>query len=113
MFKAVLLQVCATIITAAIAYIFVGARGALSAALGGMACFFPNLLFALRLYWVARTPGASQPMAFFVGEAVKVASMVGILAAIPVFYSDVHWLALLAGLFVAFKANLLAIFLKA
>ena len=97
MFKAVSLQFGATILAAIVAASFSGMRGAVSAALGGAACFLPNFLFALRLRAVARRPGASYPTAFFAGELIKLASTVGMLAAVQLVYHDVHWLALFLG----------------
>ena len=112
MLKAVFLQIGATILAALVAGLIMGARGALSAALGGAACVLPNLLFALRLHAVSKRPAASYPLEFFVGEFFKIASTVGLLATVQFAYPDVHWLALFAGLIVALKANLFAFLVK-
>ena len=112
MFKAVFLQIGATILATLIAGAITGVRGALSAALGGAACVLPNLLFALRLSAVAKRPDASYPLEFFVGEFVKIASTVGLLATVRLVYPDVHWLALFLGFVVALKANLFAFLVK-
>ena len=112
MYKAVFLQVSATILATLIAGTILGMRGALSAALGGAACFLPNLLFALRLNALSARPAASYPVAFFVGEIVKVASTLGLLAAAQFLYPDVHWLTLLIGFVVTLKANLFAFLVK-
>ena len=112
MFKAVFLQIGATILAAIVAGAIIGVRGALSAALGGAACVLPNLLFALRLNAVSKRPAASYPLAFFVGEFLKIASTVGLLATVRFVYPDVHWLALFLGFVVALKANLFAFLVK-
>ena len=112
MFKAVFLQIGATILATLIAGAITGVRGALSAALGGAACVLPNLLFALRLHFVSKRPAASYPLAFFVGEFLKIASTVGLLATVQLVYPDVHWLALFLGFVVALKANLSAFLVK-
>ncbi|WP_374267482.1 ATP synthase subunit I [Zoogloea sp.] len=112
MFKAVFLQIGATILATMIAGAITGVRGALSAALGGAACVLPNLLFALRLYAVSKRPAASYPLEFFVGEFFKIASTVGLLATVPLVYPDVHWLAMVIGSIVALKANLFAFLVK-
>jgi ATP synthase protein I len=112
MFKAVSLQLGATILAAVVAASFSGMRGAVSAALGGAACFLPNLLFALRLRAVSRRPDASYATAFFVGEIIKIASTVGLLAAVQFVYHDVLWLALFLGLVLTLKANLFAFLVK-
>lgn len=112
MFRAIKLQLGATLITAAIAGIITGLHGAASAALGGAACILPNWLFALRLSAVSRQPGASYPTAFFLGEVIKVASTVALLVAIVKLYPELHWMPLLIGLIVALKANLFAFLFK-
>ncbi|MBL8484736.1 MAG: ATP synthase subunit I [Rhodocyclaceae bacterium] len=111
MYRAVILQVAASFVTAAIAGMIAGTSGAISAALGGAAYYIPNLLFAMRLSAASRRRGASYPAAFFIGEALKLFSAVGILAAIVHFYSAVIWPALLAGLIVTLQAGFFA-FLK-
>ena len=102
MFKAVGFQVGATIIAAVIAAVAFGLRGAVSAA-----CFIPNLAFALRLVAVSATPGASHGYVFLVGEVVKLVSIAGLLVAVHFLYGDLHWGALLIGVFLALQANFL------
>lgn len=110
MFKAVLLQLVMTLVVAGLAGLWVGTRGAVSAVLGGVAYLLPNLLFVVRLRATA-TSGQASVATFFVGELVKIVATIGILVAAQAYY-DVHWLALLIGLFVALKANLFAFLLK-
>jgi ATP synthase protein I len=112
MLKAVLLQIGATTLAALLAAYMFGTRGVVSAALGGAACFLPNLLFALRLSLASRGPGTSYPAVFFVGEIFKLAASVGLLAAVLFVYDDVHLLALFIGLILALKANLFAFLVK-
>lgn len=112
MFRAVFLQVGATLVAAVIAGLAAGWRGAVSAALGGAACFLPNFFFALRLAALSKKPGTSYPVAFFIGEFVKVTATVALLVMVAILYPDVQWLALLVGLIVALNANLLAFFFK-
>lgn len=112
MFKAVSLQVGATLLAVVLAAWFSGARGAVSAALGGAACFLPNLLFALRLHLVSKRPDASYATAFFAGELIKLAATVGFLAAVLLLLEDVQLLALFAGLILALKANFFAFLVK-
>lgn len=112
MFRAVLHQLVATLIVAVLAGLWVGQHGAVSAGLGGAAIAVPNLLFALNL-WAAARSGRASVGGFFVGEFIKVAATLALLVIIAVAYRDLHWLALLAGLFVALKANLLVILIKA
>ena len=112
MFRAVLLQIAATFIVAAIAGMLAGRHGAVSAMLGGVAVVLPNSLFALRLFAESRKPGGASATAFFVGEFMKVAATIALLAAAASLYRDLHWLALIAGLVMALKANLLALLSK-
>jgi ATP synthase protein I len=112
MFRAVLHQCVATFVAVALAWFWVGSHGAVSAGLGGAAVVVPNLLFALSL-WAAARGGRASAAGFLVGEFIKVAATVALLVIIAGAYRDLHWLALLAGLFVALKANLFVILIKA
>jgi ATP synthase protein I len=59
----------------------------------------------------AAASGKASPVSFFVGELAKIFATVVLLAAAHRFF-NVHWLAMLVGLFVALKANLFAFLLK-
>ncbi len=112
MLRTVLLQVAATLLVTLIAGWFGGRHAALSAALGGLVCFVPNGLLALRLSITARHNRATAAT-FFVGEAVKVLSMLLLLAAVVKLYGNLVWWALLLGLIAALKSYFVAIlFLK-
>lgn len=112
MFRAILLQALIVIIAALVAGFFAGTCGAVSAALGGMACTFPNFLFALRLKFVASRPGSSYPANFFLGEIVKIAATVGLLVLIVTKYTDLHGPSMLIGLGLALQASFLAFWKK-
>lgn len=112
MFRAILLQLGATIIAALIAGVFWGTRGAISSVMGGAACTLPNLMFALRLKSVASRPGASYPANFFLGEFVKIAATIGLLVFVVKGYADLHWPSLLIGLGLAVQAGFLAFWKK-
>ncbi|MCF8199385.1 MAG: ATP synthase subunit I [Sulfuritalea sp.] len=112
MFRAVLHQIVATFAVAGLAWIWAGKHGAISAGLGGAAVVIPNLLFALSL-WAAARSGRASAAGFLVGEFIKVAATLALLVIVAGAYRDLHWLALLAGLLVALKANLLVILIKA
>ena len=112
MFRAILWQVGAVMFAAVAAGLYAGARGAVSAALGGAACTLPNFLFALRLTLVASRPGASYPANFFLGEFVKIAATIGLLVCVVKEYSDLHWPSLLIGLGLALQAGFLAFWKK-
>lgn len=112
MLKVVFLQFCATLAAAAIAAVFFGVHGAISASLAGLVCVLPNALFALRMKAMSQRPGPGSAMAFLVGEFIKIIAMVGLLVLIQSVYHDLHWGGLLIGLILAFKANLFAFLVK-
>ncbi|MBK7765504.1 MAG: ATP synthase subunit I [Sulfuritalea sp.] len=112
MFRAVLHQSVATLLVSGLAWLWVGQHGALSAGLGGAVIVIPNLLFALRL-WATVRSGKVSVGGVFVGEFIKVAATLALLVIVAGAYRDLHWLALLAGMFVALKANLFVILIKA
>ncbi|MDR1660921.1 MAG: ATP synthase subunit I [Azoarcus sp.] len=112
MYKAVLLQLGATLLAAGGAAFFLGARGAVSAACGGLAYALPSGFFAWRLVVTALRAGRATVAAFAGGELLKLASTAGLLALTAAAYGDLHWGALLAGLALALKANLFAFLVK-
>lgn len=112
MFKMVFLQLGATIAATAIAAVFFGLRGGVSAALGGLACVLPSALFALRLHLAAKRAGGANVTVFFVGEFLKIASIVGLLLLVGRLYENVHWGGIFIGLILALKANLFAFMVK-
>ena len=112
MFSALSHQSIATVVIAALSWLLLDQRVAISVGLGGAVIVIPNLLFALKL-WVAAQSGRASVAGFFVGEFFKVAATFALLVIVVGAYRDVHWLALLAGMFVALKVNLFVILIKA
>ena len=112
MFRVIILQVGATIIAAVAAGFFAGVQGAISALLGGVVCALPNFLFALRLRFVAKRPGASYPVNFLLGELVKMAAIVALLLLVAKGYADLHWPSMLLGLVLATQALFFAFWNK-
>ena len=112
MFRTLFYQFCAMIIAALIAGVWSGVRGGVSAALGGGVCLLPNLLFVLRLKSLARRPGASYPVHFFLGEFIKIAATIGLMMIVVKVYADLHWPSMLIGLGLALQAGLLAFWKK-
>ncbi|WP_126447513.1 ATP synthase subunit I [Sulfuricystis multivorans] len=110
MLKTLLLQAVAILATAALAGLFAGRIGVQSALAGGMAYFLPNLLFVLRLA-VAIAARRAGAVGFLIGEAVKLAMVVALLLWLPRVL-EIHWPALLAGLFAVMFVNLFALLLK-
>ena len=112
MFKAIFLQAVATALTALVVAVVVGSRGALSAVFGCAAIIVPNLLFALRLKAASRIEGASHAAVFLFGVFAKFALTLALLFVISHWYRDLHWLSLLAGLFMALQSNVFALLMK-
>lgn len=112
MIKAVLLQIGATVIAVMTLGIIVGEQGAVSAALGGIACILPNGWFAWRLKALARKAEASHAASFFIGEFIKVAATIGLLAIAIKLYPSMHWPSLLIGMVVALQASFIAFWKK-
>ena len=112
MFRVIFLQVGATIIAAVGAGGFAGTRGVISALLGGVVCALPNFLFALRLRFVAKRPGASYPVNFLLGELLKMAAIVALLLLVAKGYAGLHWPSMLLGLVLATQALFFAFWNK-
>lgn len=110
MLKTLMFQAFAVVLVAALMGAFIGWGGARSVLAGGAAYVLPNLLFALRLKAAiaARRVGTAG---FLIGEAVKLAAVVALLLWLPRVV-EIHWPALLVGLFVVMFVNLFALLHK-
>ena len=109
MFRLILLQGIAAVLVTLVAWALGGEAAALSALAGGLACVLPNGLFALRLAAAARRPQGPGVATFFVGEFLKVASTVALLALVVWAYRDLVWLAMIASVIVTLKSYLIAL----
>lgn len=112
MYKMVFLQLGATLAATAIAAVFFGMHGAVSAMIAGLACVVPNALFALRLSAVSKRSGNASVGGFIVGELIKLVTIVGLLVLAWATYPDLHWGGLMVGLVLTLKANLFAFLVK-
>lgn len=112
MFRAVLLQIAVTVAATVVMGLVVGARGAVSTAVGGTVCVLPNLLFALHLKFLKFRPRASFTNAFLLGEFVKLIMTFSLLIGVVRYYADLHWPSLLIGLVLATQALFLAFWKK-
>ncbi|NMM28321.1 MAG: ATP synthase subunit I [Glaciimonas sp.] len=110
MARIVMLQIFATILITLVAGLLGGMTAALSALLGGICCVVPNGLFAVRLFMAAHRPGGTDPMAFFVGEFIKIASTMALFGAVAWLYRDVNWPAFLGGFIVVLKSYFILLF---
>ncbi|CAN5907189.1 hypothetical protein BH11PSE12_BH11PSE12_32360 [soil metagenome] len=110
MLRIILLQLVTTVMAATIAGLIGGMPALYSTLLGGMCCVIPNSLFALRLFANAQKAGNADPMAFFIGEFIKIALTVALLGAVAWLYRDLNWLALIAGFIVALKSYIILLF---
>jgi ATP synthase protein I len=109
MFRVVLLQCVAALLTALVAWGLGGPAAGWSALAGGMACALPSGLCALRLAAAARRPQGTSAATFFVGELLKVASTVALLALVVWAYRDLVWLAMIAAVIVTLKSYFIAL----
>ncbi|MCE1238858.1 MAG: ATP synthase subunit I [Azonexaceae bacterium] len=112
MFKAIYLQCGAAAITAIVAGAMIGIRGFVSVGVAALAAILPNLFFAIRLTMLKARPDASYAANFFIGEFLKIAATVGILAIAIKGYPEMHWPSLLIGLAIVLHAGFLAFWKK-
>lgn len=107
MLRIVLLQFAATVLSCLVAGLIGGKHALFSALLGGLCCAVPNALFALRLHISAQKPEGASPMTFLIGEFVKIAMTIALLAAVVLLYRDLNWLALIAAFIIALKSYII------
>lgn len=81
------------------------ANAALSALLGGLACWVPSALFALQL----RRRGRESVGAWMLAEGIKLGLTIAMFIAIAVLYKQVRWLPLLVTYVLALKTYWLAL----
>lgn len=103
----ILMQCVATVIVACIAGLLGGMTAMWSSLLGGVCCVLPNGFFAWRLYLGTRKPGGASPITFFIGEFLKILMTIALMGAVAMRYSDVNWLAFLAGFIIVLKSYLI------
>ncbi|WP_018412674.1 ATP synthase subunit I [Methyloversatilis thermotolerans] len=115
MLKAIMLQLSMVLLVTGVGLLTGGSSAGMSALLGGLSYSLPSLLFAIRLGRLAhRSAGTavSYPVEFFVGEAIKVASTIGLLLLCHFFVPGLSWGWFLGGLIVALQAGFFAFLLK-
>ena len=110
MAQIVLMQLAVTILVTLIAALIGGVSAALSALFGGLCCAVPNALFAVRLFMAARRPGGTDPIVFFIGEFVKIASTIALIGVVVWMYRDVNWLAFIVSFIVVLKSYFILLF---
>lgn len=115
MLKAIMLQLSLVLVVTGIALFVGGWMAGLSALFGGLSYTVPSLLFAIRLGRLAR-PGAqaavSYPLEFFLGEAIKVVSTIGLLLLCHYLVPGLSWGWFLGGLGAALQAGFFAFLFK-
>ena len=110
MLRIILLQLVTTVVAALVAGMLGGLSALWSALLGGICCVVPNALFALRLHASAQKPGGTNPMAFFFGEFIKIATTFALMGATVWLYHGVNWLAFLLSFIVVLKSYFILLF---
>jgi ATP synthase protein I len=112
MFRIVLLQILTTAAVSLLSVFIGGPHAAISALLGGAACFIPNGLFALKLAAASRRPQGTDAAVFLVGEFVKVLSTIALLALVVATYKNLVWLAMLVSIIAVLKSYVLALLIR-
>lgn len=118
MFRVIGLQSAFAIVAVAICAALFGARGAMSAALGGAACVIPALWFAWRLQRIARVSSAAAEkpgghvVAFFSGQLIKLVAMIGLMVSVGMLWSGVHWGAVVLAMAITLQANFFAFLIR-
>lgn len=110
MARIVLLQLAAALISAMIAGAIAGLSAGISALTGGLCCAIPNALFAVRVFFDARKPGGGNPIGFFIGELIKIASTIVLMGTVVWLYRDVNWLAFVVAFIVVLKSYFILLF---
>jgi ATP synthase protein I len=110
MLRIVLIQLITTVVVALVAGGLGGVPAFWSALLGGLCCALPNGLFALRLHMSTRKPGGANPMTFFIGEFIKIATTIALLGAVVWLYRDVNWLAFVLSFIAVLKSYIILLF---
>ncbi|TWC69663.1 ATP synthase subunit I [Herbaspirillum sp. SJZ099] len=110
MLRIILLQLVTTVVAALVAGMLGGLPALWSALLGGICCVVPNALFALRLYVSARKPGGTNPMTFFFGEFIKIATTFALMGVSVWLYHGVNWLAFVLSFIVVLKSYFILLF---
>ena len=113
MIRVIVFQGIATVLATIAACVFFGWHVVLSAALGGLICVLPNLLFAVRLGIVAKFRSNESFQAnFLIGGIVKVFSIAILIICVAKGYAGLHWPSFLLGLVMASQAVLFALWKK-
>jgi ATP synthase protein I len=99
-----MLQFCVALIVAIIATLIGGQVAGISALSGGLCYALPNGLFAVRLYACTRKPGGANPATFFIGEFLKILTVIALLTAVVLLYRELHWLSFLVGFTAVLKS---------
>ena len=110
MFRTVSLQCLLAIPVALLVGVFAHLSAGTDVLLGAAACIVPNLLFARLLQRLRQLPPQAFVMAFFLGEAFKLALTLLALLAIVKWQSQAQLGLVLLGMIVALLAPLLGFF---
>lgn len=106
--RVVVAQAVMGLAAALISWLIAGAGAGASALIGAGAYFVPNALFAMRLLLGLLASKPASPVAFFMGEIIKLGSAVVLLAlAVHLWQSWLVWPALLFGLVCVLKGYVL------
>ncbi len=106
-YKVLLVIAIVTTVIALILMLSIGPVAAYSAALGGIACILPNLLFARLAFRYSAADSASLVMKwFYIGEAIKIIVTVLIFALSLLRIEDLNFAAMFITYIVALMLNI-------
>ena len=112
MLRVLILQLAAMAVAIVSCGFFVGTRGGISAALGGLTYTLSNLLLSCQVKTASTRRAGSFVIGFFLGEIIKLVIIFCSLLVIAKKYDDLHWPSLLIGLVLSTYALLFLAFWK-
>lgn len=113
LFKALAAQAAMMALAVGVSWIVAGFAAAASALIGAAAYFVPNALFAMRLLLGYYGPKRSSSLTFFIGEALKLMVVCGVIVLVAWRGGDwLVWSAFLLGLLAVMKGYVLLLVMR-
>lgn len=105
-------QFATVIVTALVVWIWFDSTVGLSAAAGGLCVVIPNALFALYLIRSLVRKKPVPPIVIPLGELLKIFVICALFALTAMFFTELNWPAMLAGIVAGVFGQLISIFIK-
>jgi len=110
--KVLLLQALVTLVASALFWLFSGRDAAISALLSGLACWAPNVLFALNLRLFSSEAAGTGVAVFFVGEIIKLAAAGLLLYLAAVLFGNFSWVPALVTMALVLNSSFLGLLIR-